>query len=586
MSFCIPLCCNRNSRMEDVKKKLQTLRERAEDIARGQVGLRADPSLTYDDMQRALHELQVHHIELEMQNDQLRTTQLALDAERARYFDLYDLAPVGYCTVNDDGLILQANLKAATFLGMARSSLVRQPLSRFIDKHDQDAYYFCRQRAKETGLTQDCELRLRGHDTDPQWVSLAISPATDADGKLVLRMTLTDVTDAKIMSLAMQDSEERYRTMVEWSPDTIMVHRDHKILYCNVAALTLFGAQHARELLNRDAMDFVHPDFHAMVKARLSVRYLINEVSPMVEEVLLKLDGSPMNVDVQALTIMFKGQPAVQVTMRDVTERHNMLEALRVSNLALESARATAEKANQAKSDFLSSMTHELRTPLHAILGFAQLIESGTPPLPPAQAGNAAQIVKAGWYLLSLINEVLDLARVESGNLVLAAECVALNDVLMDCQALMEPLASKRGVTMLFPPYVPPHYLSADRHRVKQVLINILNNAIKYNRLGGKVEVTLEDRPADRLCISIRDTGNGLCLEQLDQLFQPFNRLGRETAAEEGTGIGLMMCKRLVDLMDGTIGAHSTVGEGSVFWIELNLAPPPQCTELKPCYPL
>ena len=566
--------------MEDLHIQPGSLRRRAEDAARGLTGLRPDQLLSFDDMQQMLHELQVHQIELEMQNDQLRTTQAELDAQRARYFDLYDLAPVGYCTVNSSGLILQANLKAATLLGMARGSLVRQPLSRFIARPSQDAYYFCRQQVKDTDYTQECELQLVGQETDPQWVSLAMAPNRESAkesglvgaDQAVLRMTLTDVTDAKVMTLAMRDSEERYRAMVEWSPDAIMVHRERKILYCNAAALKLFGARHAHELVNRDGMELVHPDFHDAVAAKLRVPYHLNEVSPMVEEVLLKLDGSPMHVDVQMLAIMFKGARAVQVTMRDVTERRNMLDALQVNNLALQNARAEADKANQAKSDFLSSMSHELRTPLHAILGFAQLIEAGDHTLPDTQKRNLDQILKAGWYLLSLINEVLDLAQVESGKLALGMACVPLNELLIEVQALMEPLALQHQVQLSFPPFVPPHFLMADRHRVKQVLINLLSNAIKYNRLGGSVSVSLQEQPEERLRVLIKDTGEGLSVEQLAQLFQPFNRLGRENSTEEGTGIGLIMCKRLIDLMGGRIGANSSVGEGCTFWFELDMA--------------
>ena len=242
----------------------------------------------------------------------------------------------------------------------------------------------------------------------------------------------------------------------------------------------------------------------------------------------------------------------------------------------LNEAMATAEKASRAKSDFLASMSHELRTPLNAILGFAQLMESGTPPPTPSQLRNLEQILKAGWYLLELINEVLDLSLIESGKVTLSREPVALADVMLECRAMIEPQAQKRGIRMSFPRFDTPLYISADRTRFKQVLINLLFNAVKYNRPQGSVTVECAPGLAGALRISVRDTGAGLAPEQLAQLFQPFNRLGKEAGAEEGTGIGLVVTQRLVSLMGGVIGADSAPGEGSVFWVELALARPPR----------
>jgi PAS domain S-box-containing protein len=242
----------------------------------------------------------------------------------------------------------------------------------------------------------------------------------------------------------------------------------------------------------------------------------------------------------------------------------------------LNEAMAAAEKANRAKTDFLSGMSHELRTPLNAILGFAQLVESGSPSPTPSQKRSLDQILKAGWYLLELINEILDLALIESGKLTLSREPVSLVEVMLECRAMIEPQAQKRGIGMTFPRFEIPYFVKADRTRVKQVLINLLFNAIKYNKPGGAVAVECALASPASIRISVRDTGVGLAPEQLAQLFQPFNRLGKESGTEEGTGIGLVVTKRLVDLMGGTIGADSTVGVGSVFWIELTRTSAPQ----------
>jgi PAS domain S-box-containing protein len=239
--------------------------------------------------------------------------------------------------------------------------------------------------------------------------------------------------------------------------------------------------------------------------------------------------------------------------------------------LELNSAVTVADQANLAKSEFLSSMSHELRTPLNAILGFAQLIEGGVPPPTIAQKRSLDQILKAGWYLLDLINEILDLAQIESGKLSLSVEPIALSDVMRESKAMIEAMAEKRGIRVVFPLLDVPFRIQADRTRVKQILINLLSNAVKYNREGGTVTVECAINGAERVHISVTDTGEGLTEAELSQLFQPFNRLGQEGRVGEGTGIGLVVCKRLVELMGGQIGVRSTVGSGSVFWIELNL---------------
>ena len=264
-------------------------------------------------------------------------------------------------------------------------------------------------------------------------------------------------------------------------------------------------------------------------------------------------------------------------TARQLVEAQRALldQALQDKNAELESAKFVAEKANLAKSEFLSSMSHELRTPLSAILGFAQLMESGSPSPTDSQKRSIDQILQAGWYLLELINEILDLALIESGKLSLSLEPISLAEVMRECQAMIEPQAQKRGISVAFPHFEMPCFVQADRIRVKQVFINLLSNAIKYSKVDGTVVVEHITSTPGRIRICVKDSGEGLAADKLAQLFQPFNRLGQEANAEEGTGIGLVTTKRLVELMKGVIGVESTVGVGSVFWIELDLTVEP-----------
>ncbi|HZV93943.1 MAG TPA: ATP-binding protein [Caldimonas sp.] len=252
---------------------------------------------------------------------------------------------------------------------------------------------------------------------------------------------------------------------------------------------------------------------------------------------------------------------------RRVLERTAELER---SNGELVVATAAAHEANRAKSEFLSNMSHELRTPLNAIIGFGQLLAAGEARLstPERNKEFVNHIVEAGRHLLTLINDILNLAQIEAGKLSVSVEEVILAEVLDECRAMAETMANQRNIRLLFPPR-DAITIRADRTRIKQVLLNLLSNAVKYNRDMGSVVVGCERVRPQAIRISVQDTGIGMRAEQLKSLFQPFNRLGQEAGVQEGTGIGLVLTKRLVELMGGSLSVTSTPGVGTVFSIEL-----------------
>jgi len=353
----------------------------------------------------------------------------------------------------------------------------------------------------------------------------------------------------------------------------------------NVGAERMLGYM-AAEVVNKISPSDIHDPQEVRVRAEALSLELATPITPGFEALAFK--ASRGIEDIYELTYIRKDGGRFPALISITALRNDYGDIIgylligtdnsvrKQVELELNNAMAVAEKANLAKSDFLSSMSHELRTPLSAILGFAQLIESGSPQPTPSQKRSIEQILKAGWYLLELINEILDLSQIESGKLPLSLEPISLNEVVRECQAMIEPQAQKSGIRMTFPRFEIPHFVKADRTRVKQVLINLLSNAIKYNKASGSVVVDYIESTPGRIRICVKDTGEGLSPDKLMQLFQPFNRLGKEAGVEEGTGIGLMVSKRLVELMKGEIGVESTIGVGSVFWIDLNLTAEPR----------
>ena len=412
---------------------------------------------------------------------------------------------------------------------------------------------------------------------------VSVTALRDALGKVIGYLLIgTDNTARKrveaeqaLLDQRLRDQQFYTRSLIESNIDALMTTDPRGIISdVNQQMEALTGCTRD-ELIGAPCKNyFTEPE-----RAEAAIARVLREGKVTNYELTaISRDGKETVVSYNASTFHDRDRKlqGVFAAARDVTDRKQFEHTLQENNVELESAKAAAEKANLAKSEFLSSMSHELRTPLNAVLGFAQLMASETPPPSVPQQRSIDQILKGGWYLLRLINEILDLAMIESGKVTMSQEAMSLTDVLQDCQTMIEPQAQKRGIQMRFPSFEQPFYVHADRTRVKQVMINLLSNAIKYNQTGGSVVVSCTPSGAERVRVSVQDTGAGLTAEQLAQLFQPFNRLGQESSIEEGTGIGLVVTKQLVELMGGVIGVESDVGAGTTFWVELNGSSAPE----------
>jgi len=494
------------------------------------------------------------------------------------------------------GIVETVNPAAERMFGYTAAELVGQNFSLLIPELDRDQrngsleYYSASKEERAIGLGREVVGRRKDGSIFP--MEMAVSEMW-LGGQRYFTGILRDITARKQAEEALLKAGALQNAIFN-SANFSSIATDAKgvIQIFNVGAERMLGYA-AADVMNKITPADISDPQEVIARAKTLSLELATPIRPGFEALVFKAsrgiediyeltyirkDGSrfPAVVSVTALRDAQGGIIGYLLIGTDNTarkqveaERALLYEALQDKNAELESAKFVAEKANLAKSDFLSSMSHELRTPLNAILGFAQLLEAGSPPPTAAQNVRLHQIIKAGWYLLELINEILDLAVIESGKLSLSREPVSLIDVMRECQAMIESQAQKHGIHINFLPFDHTWFANADRTRVKQVLINLLSNAIKYNREHGTVEVECTASTPERIRISIKDSGAGLPPEKLAQLFQPFNRLGQETGNEEGTGIGLVVTRQLVELMGGTIGVESTTGVGSKFWIEL-----------------
>jgi protein-histidine pros-kinase len=483
----------------------------------------------------------------------------ALQHREAQLTSLIEAAPDAFIVVGASGGIQFVNQQTENLFGYPRIELIGQPIEMLVPD---------RARGKHPNLrgsygSHPAARPMRGRNLSGRRkdgtefsVDISLTPLDTPQGLLVAA-AVRDATERK-------EAEARFESLLEAAPDAIVVVDDKGIItVANHRATDLFG--YSRDELIGQPVEMLVPQQNREAHPALRQGYVGHPaVRPMgagLQLWALRKDGSSFPVDISLSPLETPAGILVSAAVRDITDRVAAEEALRA-------AKEEAEQASMAKSEFLSRMSHELRTPLTAILGFTELLQLGGMPTDQRDLF-VDRTHRAGQHLLSLINDVLDISRVEAGSLALSIEPVDAAQLVEEANELIAPMAQSRRIAIANT--VHEAVVIADKGRLRQVLLNLLSNAVKYNRESGSIAIS--SRTADGfVSVTVSDTGPGIAAQDLSRLFQPFERLGVQTGEIEGTGIGLAISRGLMEMMGGSIGVSSAVGEGTRFTVTLPAA--------------
>ena len=556
------------SSRNDCPSPAAELRQRAEKMAPKDAASSLD-ALSPADMRRALHELRVHQIELEMQNDELRRAQVEIEAARALYFDLYDLAPVGYITISEPGLIQQANLTAANLLGVARGTLLNRPLSHFVLKEDQDLYYLQRKQVSDTGRPQAGELRMRKSDGTPFWVYLVATATQDAEDVPVTYVTLSDITERKQAEEALRESDIQYRVLFESASDALLLLASEtgQIVDANSMATVLYGYERD-DLLTRKNTDLsAEPEETARHTHEAQTKP--GQVFNIPLRLHRKKDETVFPVEISARSLIRKGQSLILVACRDITER----KQAEADKARLETRLLQAQKL-ESVGRLAGGVAHTFNNKLMGIMSYVELCRDELPPEHSVRS-YLDEIAKEAQHSADIARQLLAFARKQH----IAPKVLDLNGVLAGMLGLLRQLLGEdidldwRPDTALWP-------VKLDPAQIAQIMENLCANARAAIAGVGKVaietaNVTLdqaycvehaEAAPGEYIRLTISDTGCGMDAQRVASLFDPF--FTTQDLAK-GAGLGLASAFGIVKQNAGHIEVRSEVGKGTTFSLYL-----------------
>ncbi|MDO8725147.1 MAG: PAS domain-containing sensor histidine kinase [Candidatus Methanoperedens sp.] len=548
--------------------KTSELRKRSEDALKGKTVDMHD--FSYNDAKHLIHELQVHQIELEMQNEELRRAQIDLEELRKNYSDLYDFAPVGYFSIDRDGLIRQVNLTGAKKLGIERNFIINKPFSLFVSSKSKDVFYDHLRDVFGTGIKQICEIKVIGRNRTQFEAQLESIIVQNFEGNSeYCRSVIIDITERKNSEHILKLSEAKYRILFEtMATGVIFQDAQGNITYANPAAQSIFGLTLDQmkgviskyqylQAINEDGTDFLvenHPSIVALKTGKKVNDVVIGVFNAKKEEYRW--------INFNAVPRFRQGENKpyqVHTTFEDITERKKFEE------LRLENERFI--NMNNTRSDFFTILSHELRTPLTSVIGYSIVLAGNSQgELNKKQKFFVDNILSSSKHLLDLINNVLDIAKIDSGKMKLAFEEISVYDIITEILNYFKEKALDNNIILKheLDPELP--IIKVNSRAFKQILFNLLSNAIKFSDQKGGIVTVSVNKENDMVKISVSDTGIGIKKEDIPRLFQTFEQLDTGIARKyEGTGLGLAITKKLVELHGGKIMVESKYGKGSTF---------------------
>ncbi len=493
-------------------------------------------------------------------------------AEEARAFlaAIVESSEDSIVSVDFQQTITSWNASAERLYGYPAAEVLGKPLTLLTLPEDLTATLRRAEQIKHSQTVEIFDTKRVHKDGHEIWLSIVLSPVKDAEGQVIGMSTLArDVTAHRRAEAALRDSQARYERIAANVPGMVYqfvlrADKSFEFPFVSDGCREIFGLEPEQIQANAQLIrNMVHPEDRQ--EFAQSIKESAASLQPWTWQGRIVRADSGKTHFLQAASRperQANGDIVWDGVFMDVTERQQVAEHRR--------AKEEAERTNKAKSVFLSRMSHELRTPLNAILGFGQILELSA--RGPDDALALSHILKGGRHLLSLVDEILDLSRAESGELHLSFGIVDADELAHDCVALVTRLAETHGISCRFQASRQGISVWADQQRLRQVLLNLLSNAIKYNRPGGDVVLSIERTPAERVRLKVSDTGPGISPEALARLFVPFERLNQEYGEVEGTGLGLVISRQIAEAMGGTLDVESKVGEGSTFWVEVPLA--------------
>jgi PAS domain S-box-containing protein len=539
------------------------LRKRAEDALREKNKDQQD--LSIKDARSLIHELQVHQMELEMQNEELQRVQKELEESRDRYTDLYDFAPVGYFSFDQNGLIIEVNLTGAKKLGIERNSLIKKPFSLYISPESKDVFYLHLRQVFKTGERHTCELKLvdkKGVQLDVQLESLSVKEGNSGH----CRTAMIDITDRKKVEEVILNTLLYSESIVDTIREPFVILDAQKNL--KAANLAFYNT------FNIPIEDARERSIYEIGDGRWNIphlRELLEKIIPLntrfqdfeVEQEFPTIGRKVMLLNASRLKLA--GSDLILLAIEDITERKKFEE------LRHETERMIS--VNKTRSEFLMIMSHELRTPLTSIIGYSIILqENNHGELNEEQRFFVDTIIKSSKHLLDLINNFLELAKIEAGKQEMVFEEVYVPDVINEIFEIIRENANERNIILKKEFYQEMLSIQADRRALRQIIFNLLSNAIKFSKKEGGMITISTKRENDMVNISVEDTGIGIKEEDLPRLFRKFEQFDSGISRKyEGTGLGLAITKQLVELHGGRIWVESKYGQGSTFIFTLPL---------------